>query len=324
MNPRAVLLALLAVAACGGGPTAVELRLYPCAPPAGAAMSVTLEIQSRDQGGAALGDPLAKTFEISDPAVLSDGYATVGFEPPAGTVTADFAVTWKGGLDESTAHYMNVAVPALGEAIVLGMEACEDVGGTTGDPTSGTSGSTADATTNEGTSTGASSTGSTGGTSSGSTGETTGDATGTTGTTGDTDTTGGTTGGDEPKEGLPCEQGEPAVCDGGPGALGTFLQCIDSVWTKSEPPCDVETVCPIELGLVAPQLIGCLGEGTNWTCGCADTPVMECAMGDMNKCSPIAGGFKIDLCVDEGGKSIHYAGRCNDCYDVQGEPLCVQ
>lgn len=319
MNARAALLALFAVAACGGGPTAVELRLYPCAPPGGAAMSVALEIQSRDQDGAAIGEPLAKMFAISEPAVFSDGYATIGFQPPAGTVTADFTVIWSGGGAESTAHYMNVAVPALGETLVLGIDECDGATGTTGEPTTGTTATTdATATGTTGTSTtGGETTGTTDATTS-TTGEST---TGTTAAT--TDASTGTTGGD-PQEGQPCVQGEPAVCDGGPGVLGTFLQCIDGTWTKSSPPCDVETVCPPELGLAQPQLVGCLGAGTNWTCACADNPVMQCAMGETSKCGPIAGGFKVDLCVLEDGELNHYVGKCNDCYDVQGEPLCVQ
>lgn len=316
MNARAALLALCAAAACGGGPTAVELRLYPCAPPGSAATSVTLEIQSRDQDGAAIGDPLTKDFSIADPAVFSDGYATVGFKPPAGTMTADFVVTWTGGgPDMTAAHYLNVAVPALGEALVLGMDACDDPSGMTGEPTTSSSGSTGEGT-------------GTSGATMGSTTGTTGDATGTGTTTGTTEATtdassGGTTGGD-PHEGGPCMPGEPGVCDGGPGVLGMFLLCVDGTWTKSNPPCDVDTACPPELGLVQPQLIGCIGTGTNWTCGCSDTPVMECAMGETSQCGQIPGGFKVDLCVLEQGKLHHYAGRCVDCYDVDGEPLCVQ
>lgn len=320
MNARAALLALFAAAACGGKADAVELRLYPCAAPGGGSMSVELAIQSRDGDGAPVGALLTETFTIPAPAVFSDGYATVAFRPPAGTVTADFTVTWSGGGIEATATYVGVAVPALGEALVLGEDGCDEGPGSTSEPTGTSAPTTTDATTGEVTTTGTTEVGTS--TTEGSTSTTTTGSTGT--TTGETTSgSSGTTSGG-PMEGQPCMQGEPIHCDGGPGVLGVFLKCSDGVWTKADPPCTLENVCPPELGLTDPQMVGCLGDGPNWTCACAETPVQECPMGGTSKCSLFPLGVKVELCVQEGDKLNHYVGSCGQCVEeVPGQPLCV-
>lgn len=328
--PRHALFAVLALAGCGKA-SGVELRLHPCAILGELPTSVHVEIRTYDQGGAAIGETLQKSFSVDDPAVFSDDYATIEFVPPAGTTTADFTVTWGGGGVEVVAAYSQVAVPKIGEAIVLGSDECEPPNAT--EPSS-------TGTTDEGTSSGT--TGTTTSDSSG-TSSTTGDATTGTSTTGDgttdastsgtsTGTSGGeTTGG--PQEGDPCDNGGELVCDGGPGVLGQFLLCdVDAkTWKKAPPPCSLDAACPPELGLVNPQLVGCLGDGMIWTCACADVDMMtempaECPADGVSKCGETIDELvKVELCVPDGEALVHYVGLCPKCSeDVPGQPLCEQ
>lgn len=336
LAPRLALLAALALAGCGDTASGVELRLYPCQVAGGAPSKVVVAIDSYDAGGAALGGRLEKTFAIDDPAVFSDDYATVEFVPPAGTATADFTVTWSGGGVETSAAYAGKVVPKLGEVLVLGNDACSAIGDTT---TSGP-GSTGETTLGETTDGDTTTTGSTG---DGTTGETTG-----TGTTADSttdpstsststgstgETTGGTTGG--PMEGGGCDvdQVGMVVCDGGPGVLGTFLQCDGDtmVWTDANetPPCVLETACPFELGFTFPKVVGCLGDGMEWTCACADIDPMtsepkECPQDGVSKCGePLDESVKVELCVSDGDSLHHYVGLCPACSEpMAGAPLC--
>lgn len=325
---RHALLAVLAFAGCGKA-SGVELRLYPCALPGGDPSDVVVTIQPHGSDGEALGSPLERSFAIADPSVLSDDYATVKFIPPAGTATADITLTWSVGGVEAVAMYTQVAVPHAGGAIVLGSEECEGTDGSTGEPSST---STGEGTSTDGTGTGTESSGGTTGGSStgdGSTTETgtTWDSTTDASTSSTSETTGGTTGG--PMEGGPCDMPDVTICDGGPGVLGEFLKCIDGTWQKVDNnQCDVGTACPPELGLENPELAGCLGDGTKWTCACADLDAMmvpkTCPVDGVSACGEMVGdAVAVELCVTEGDELVHYVGLCPKCSEVvPGEPLC--
>ncbi|MFY0537380.1 hypothetical protein [Nannocystis pusilla] len=165
--------------------------------------------------------------------MFADKFATVGFTPPAGTLSADITVTWISA-DEMVQAVYNEAVPALGEALELGKDECEGVPGTTTTPTTidpttagpgtsetgtstetGTTTTTTDPTETTSTSTSTTETTST---------STTDETTTTTSTTDTTETTMGTSG--DPMEGGDClGQDGMLVCDGGPGILGQMLYC---------------------------------------------------------------------------------------------------
>ncbi|MFZ6183190.1 hypothetical protein [Nannocystis pusilla] len=316
--------------ACGAQPTEVELRLYPCDLMSGAPTSVSLRIQSYGADGA-IGEPLSKTFPIADQGVFADKFATVGFTPPAGTLSADITVTWISA-DEMVQAIYNEAVPALGEALELGKDECEGAPGTTTTPTTidpttagpGTSetgtgtetGTTT--TTTDPTETTSTSTSTTETTSTSTTDET---ATTTTSTTDTTDTTTGTSG--EPMEGGDCPGEEGMlVCDGGPGVLGDLLYCQGGKWqVKNDLLCDPSKCA--DTGLADPQIVGCMGSLMAWSCACADTPKGECSMGMQSQCGEPAGdGVKVELCVEDAGKTYYYVAICPACDEVNGEPLC--
>lgn len=313
-------LAALALCACGK-PTEVELRLYPCALQSGAPMRVTLEIQGYDESGAPAGAALAETFEIPD-GVFADDFATVGFRPPDGTVTADFAVEWSSAGAQATVRYTKLKVPALGGSLVLGAEGCED--GATTDASTTDEGTSAGTTTTTGdTSTGDSSS-STGDSSSSTTGDSTTTTTGETTDATSTGTTDATTG--DPQEGQPCTETQGALaCVGGAGVLGVLLVCNGEIWTLAELDaiCDLGTACPAELGLTDPQLTGCIGDADKWTCACADAEPVPCA--DQGACGPLVDDFvQVEVCapgVDQ--TPVRHRGLCQACEDTGQGPLCI-
>jgi len=128
---------LVSLVACGKA-TEVELRLHPCMlGQSGPPHRVDLEIVGYDEAGKAMA-PLMRGFEITDPAVLADGYATVGLNKPDGMVEAAFTLTWSYGPEVlARVELPRRPVPAAGEVLELGAEGCAPVGDTTG--TQGTS-----------------------------------------------------------------------------------------------------------------------------------------------------------------------------------------
>ncbi|MCY0988496.1 hypothetical protein OV203_15295 [Nannocystis sp. ILAH1] len=313
--------------ACGAQPTEVELRLYPCDLMSGAPTSVSLRIQSYGADGA-IGEPLSKTFPIADQDVFADKFATVGFTPPAGTLSADITVTWIAA-DEMVQAVYNEAVPALGEALELGKDECEGAPDSTTTPTTidpttagpgtsetGTSTETGTTTSTDPTETTSTSTSTTETTSTSTTDETTT----TTSTTDTTDTTMGTSGG--PMEGDDCPVHNTAVCDAGPGVLGKVLHCQVNKWVVNNGLCSADS-CG-ETGFANPQVAGCVGTLESWYCACADTPKSECSMGMQSQCGEATGdGVKVELCIEDAGQTYHYVSVCPNCEEVDGEPLCL-
>ncbi|MBZ5707705.1 hypothetical protein [Nannocystis pusilla] len=318
-----------ALCACGEQPTEVELRLYPCDLTVGLPTSVELTIQSSGADGK-IGEPLVKTFPIADPAkVFEDGFATVGFTPPTGTLKADILVVWTAGSEVVQARY-NAKVPALGEAMPLGKEECEPGQSTTTTPTTtddptvtetGTteSGSETETVTATGTTTTTdpTETTSTSSTSTGDTATTTeSTTTTTTDTTSTTDTTMGTSGG--PMEGGTCMSPGLTACDAGPGALGQLLFCQDTTWVLLPDFCQ-PSACE-NLGFTNPQVAGCVGDEQGWSCACAETPQGQCDPGQESQCGEAIGmDVKVELCVDD----IYYAAQCAGCTVQGGKPLCI-
>jgi len=326
--------ALWALAACGDKPTEVELRLYPCDLTSGLPTSVALTIQSSGADGK-IGEPLAKTFPIADQAVFDDGFATVGFTPPAGTLSADITVVWTADSEVVQARY-NLNVPALGEVMPLGKEECEPPTGTTSTPTTtddpttmgpGTTETGPSTETGTTTDTGTMTTDPTETTSTSSTSTSTGDSetttettTSTTETTSTTDTTMGTSGG--PMEGGNCNNPGSLACDAGPGALGNLLQCQIDTWVLKNDFCQ-ESTCE-NLGFDNPQPVGCFGDEQSWACACAETPQGECDMGMQSQCGAAIGmDVLVELCVEDGPNTYYYAAQCGGCVLDGGKPLCT-
>lgn len=318
MSWARTLIGLMSLASCRGEGE-VELRLYRCEGIA-APMTVRLEIQGYDGGGQAVGEKLSKVFTIADPAVFSDGFATVGFVPPKGVVVADFTVVWAEDGAETSASYPMLAVPPLGEVMVLGDDAC--TGGatttatsdpTTGEPTTSTTGTSTG--TGTGTETGTSSSTSTTQTDTSTsttteTGTSTGTGTGSEGTS--TGTTGPVPGGDCPgKDGnVECSQGVDQV--------GTLVKCVGDVWVSQDAPtiCDPMGVCP---GVTNPKVVGCFGDGEIWACACVGVPGEPCGVEGEVFCDQEI--MKLDLCLFDGGDLVHHTGSCN-CGDVDGHTTC--
>lgn len=305
-----------ALAACSDAPTSIELRLYPCPLMGGLPTGVELEIRNRDAKGAEIGAPLTKQFPIDDgEAIFQDGYATVGYKPPLGTVTADITVTWTRDSESMSANY-GVAVPGLGGSISLDAGECDDPNatgtGTTLEPTTGpdtssstgTSSSTTDTTTTTGPGTDTDPDTST------STSTTTGTTTEST-----TETSTGTTG-EPPMEGADCEVHGTYYCTGAPGTLGKLLLCFQGTWI-------VPDLCTVDacanLGLTNPQVAGCLGQGTKWACACASNPPDPCDEDDAACGEDVGDGLLVTVC--DGG--LLYAAACAICDDSDGLPLCI-
>ncbi len=280
---------LLLLGSCAR-PTEVELRLFPCGLAGMTPVTIDLDVQGYDAAGTALA-PLHANFAVAV-GDLGDGYATVGLRPPAKIATADFTLTWHdamGGAQVVT--HAAVGVPAVGEVLELGADMCVPLGSTGSSSTSTGEGSSSSST-GEGTSTSSSSTGE--GTST-STGETT-----------ETSTTG------EPSikgEGCIIPDDQYYCEHGGPGQVGTLLECVMNVWTKADlkQRCDNNMYCD-GLGLVEPVGVGCSGEGSvGWICVCQDKVPVPCLFEEAG-CMDIS---KLLLCVDDGeGTMIRTKGAC--------------
>ncbi|MFY0537381.1 hypothetical protein [Nannocystis pusilla] len=66
-----------------------------------------------------------------------------------------------------------------------------------------------------------------------------------------------------------------------------------------------------------------MGSLMSWSCACAATPKGECSMAMQSQCGEPAGdGVKVELCVEDAGKTYHYVAICPVCDEVNGEPLC--
>ena len=151
---------------------------------------------------------------------------------------------------------------------------------------------------------------------------TTDSTTTTTSTTDTTDTTTGTSGG--PMEGGDCSLHFDLACDAGPGVVGNVLRCEDTKWVvRTDLLCDDPSKCG-ETGLTNPQVVGCMGTPQSWYCACADTPKSECSMGMQSQCGEAVGDdVKVELCVEDAGKTYYYVSVCPNCEEVDGEPLCL-
>ena len=311
---------LLLIGGCAR-PTEVELRLFPCGLAGATPVSVELDVQGYDADGAAL-SPLNASFAVAAE-VLGDGYATVGLRPPATMASADFTLTWRDakGAAEVVTHAAR-AVPALGEVLELGAEMCAplDATSSSGEGTSTSTGTSGGTSTSSGEGTSTSTSTSTGEGTSTSTGESTSTST-STGETTESSTTG------EPSMvGDGCNMAvDQYFCEhGGPGQLGTLLECVGATWTeaKLEQRCNLNDFCPPNLGLVEPKAVGCSGEGAiGWACVCQDKQPQACD-GDEAACVGIQ---RIDLCIDDGeGTLVRTRGLCTVlCLDVDiAGPQC--
>lgn len=302
-------------------PTEVELRLFPCGFAGALPVSVDLEMQGYDAGGTALA-PLTASFAVAA-GVLDDGYATVGLRRPPGVSTADFTLTWRdaGGSAQVVMH-AGLAVPKVGEVLELGAEMCVPPDSSSSSGTSTGEGTSASSTSTSTSSTSSTST-STGVVTDSSTGTSTGESTSTSTSTGEgTSTTG------EPSIlGDDCNMvDEQFYCEGGgPGQLGTLLECVGLVWTKADlqKRCDLAAYCPAELNQVDPVAVGCSGVGlSDWACVCQDKLPLPC-IGDVAGCG---GSTRITLCVeDEMGVPIQTKGVCAPmCVDADiNGPMCT-
>ena len=72
---------------------------------------------------------------------------------------------------------------------------------------------------------------------------------------------------------------EQFFCEnGGPGQLGTLLECVGDLWVKAdlEKRCDFDAFC-VDVGLTNPKLVGCSGTGSDvFTCVCQDELPQPC------------------------------------------------
>lgn len=284
-------------------PTEVELRLYPCGFAGALPVSVDLEVRGYDAMGTAL-KPLTASYMVAA-GVLADGYATVGLRPPEGIATADFIVTWHDAVGGAqVVMHAALAVPTVGEVLELGADMCA--------PVDSTSSGVVTTSTGEGTSTSTGVVVTTSGTDSGTSSTSTGDSTSTSASTSTGDSTGTSTTGEMSMVGDPCNMAnDQFFCEGGgPGQLGTLLECTNSIWTAAnlKSRCSLPVYCPPETGLVDPVAVGCSGQGAfDWACVCQDQVPLEC-LGDEASC---LGNDRITLCIDDGqGKKIRTKGVC--------------
>ena len=296
--------------------TEVELRLYPCmAVEMGPPNRVDLEIVGYDAAGEAMA-PLVHGFDIPDPGVFADGYATVGLNKPAGMVEAAFTLTWSYGAGVmATAELPRRPVPSAGAVLELGDDGCMVVGDTTGTSTGDSSTSTGSTSAGETSSTGSTST-STSETST-STGETS-TSSGSESSTGASSTTGEMT-----MVGELCDSEGDLFCENaGPGKLGNALYCQGGVWIVADlmlacTPLDI--FCPVDL-LMGAVPIGCTNEGIDsFSCACRDEPTVPCDLQDVG-CD---GNDRITLCTNEGQGDIRVKGLCVGlCKDDGQGPYC--
>lgn len=299
-----VSLLTLPVAACGGGEDRVELRLQPCDID-GFPRSVRVRVEAFDADGAALGEPKSESFAIPEPSIFDDGYATVGYVPPAGAISATVTIGWfaetNAGSLAASDHVVlwpNVKLPALGESVDLSAEGCEPFGGTSGTDT----GTTTEGTATEGTTTeGTTTTGST--------------------TTGST-TEGMTTTGGETLEGMPCEGDDEPVCETpGPGEIGALLRCVGDIWTEDAAGlCD--SICADAFyGFMQGEAIGCSGNGSGiaWGCLCVEGNGVTDCDGNDELCTVKNRSQLLQLCVD--GNLVK--GACPEKCSDDPAPICT-
>ncbi len=335
-----VSLLTLPVAACGGGEDRVELRLQPCDID-GFPRSVRVRVEAFDADGAALGEPKSESFAIPEPSIFDDGYATVGYVPPAGAISATVTIGWfaetNAGSLAASDHVVlwpNVKLPALGESVDLSAEGCEPFGGTSGGTDTGTAtegtateGTTTEGTTTEGTTTeGTTTEGTTteGTTTAGTTTEgTTTEGTTTEGTTTTGSTTEGmTTTGGETLEGMPCEGDDEPVCETpGPGEIGTLLRCVGDIWTEDAAGlCDA--ICAEDFyGFTQGEAIGCSGNGSGiaWGCLCVEGNGVADCDGNDELCTVKNRSQLLQLCVD--GNLVK--GTCPEKCSDDPAPICT-
>jgi len=307
------------VAACAR-PTEVELRLHPCmVKEAGPPRRVELEIVGYDEAGEAM-PALMRGFDIPDPTVLADGYATVGLNKPDGMVEAAFTLTWTYGMDRSaTVELPRRPVPAAGEVLDLGVEGCLPVGDTTGTSTdpSGSSSS-------GGTSTGdTSSSGDGTSTSTGDTSTSTGDTS--TSSSGDESSSSGesSTTGEPTLVGMPCVNAGELFCENvAPGKMGNAIFCDKDTWIVADlvKACvPLGDFCPVAM-MTNPIPVGCVNEGEDgFSVVCRDEPTMVCDAGKVG-----CAGNQISLCTDLGMGEIRVEGLCVGACEDKGEgPYCL-
>ncbi len=315
--------------ACGGGEDRIELRLQPCDVD-GLPRSVRVRVEAFDADGVALGEPKAESFAIPEASIFDDGYATVGYVPPAGATNATVTIGWfaatSAGSIASSDHVVlwpNIKLPALGESVELAAEGCTPLGGTGGTDTEGTSGTDTEGTagtTTEGTTTEGTTT--LGTTTAGTTteGTTTLDTT-TLGTTTLDTTTLGTTGGDT-LGGMPCEEEAEDQCETlGPGEVGTLYSCINGNWTENAAAKCGDICAGDFIDFSDGQALGCSGngEGAAWGCLCVEGDGMV-PCDDMDQlCTTKQGSAVIQLCVE--GELVR--GSCNGTCSDEIEPICV-
>jgi len=329
-----VSLLTLPVAACGGEDR-VELRLQPCEID-GFPRSVRVRVEAFDADGAALGEPKSDSFAIPEASIFDDGYATVGYAPPAGAISATVTIGWfaetsAGSLAASdhVVHWPNVKLPALGGSLDLSAEGCAPFGGTSGTDTGTTTGTTTGGMTTTGTTTGGTTTGTTEGTTTeGTTTEgmttegTTTEGTTTEGTTTEgTTTEGTTTTGGETMEGMPCDEVLPVCETPGPGEVGTLLRCIGEVWTE-DAVASCEMICADEFfGFKKGETIGCSGNGSGpaWGCLCVEGNGSSPCDGVDELCTVQDMSPLLQLCID--GELVK--GTCPEKCSDDPAPLCT-
>ncbi len=113
-------------------------------------------------------------------------------------------------------------------------------------------------------------------------------------------------------------------CDGGgPGQLGTLLECINKKWAKADldKRCNLDAFCN-DIGLLNPKPVGCSGVGPEvFTCVC-QSAIPEPCIGDEASCQ--MGQEIITLCIeDEFDTPIRTKGRCSVvCFEDGDGPMC--
>jgi hypothetical protein len=336
--------AALALPSCAD-PEFIELRLAPCDADA-LPRSVRVRIQPYDEGGGPLGEAKNQAFEIADPGLFDDGFATIAYAPPTGAATATFTVAW---FTEPTAGTLNasqevvtltrLALPPLGDPLELSAAGCApwtdtststgtDTATTDGTDTAGTAtdGTTTDTTATTGatdstTTTGSTTDGTTTTTTDGTTTTTDGTTTDGTSTTDGTTTDDTTTGGDT-IEGTPCAMNDPDTCETAePGGVGKLYSCIGGEWTEN-----ADAVCGLICkntfyGYTLGVAVGCSGNGTGtaWGCLCGEgqgqapcTDVdQQCTIKDMSQL--------LQLCI--GGDL--FKATCPETCSDDPAPICT-
>ena len=290
-----VALALVALpvvwAGCAPPADQVELRLYPCMFGDDQPRSVVVEIIGYDAEGIEV-ETHEVAFDNIAADVFADGYATVGYRPGVGVVTADFRLGWSsapsiGSIDEAEREIdlPMQTVPPLGEVLDIGDGAgggCEPIAGD-GDPSGDGDG------------------------------DMTGDGDGDMTTTGDGD--GDMTGDGDGDMGSPVQPGDPCNgviqwgCAPEPNEqAGTPLQCINDMYMSANGFADACSpgICP---GGTSP-VEACGGFGQPASCMCLPDNNPQSCDGAQLGCD----GDTIHLCFE--GQVV--SGTCFEC-EMNGE-----